>query len=378
MAGGEVPSSAVPEEDQAPPPVEEKKVPLRLYVDKLRDEMVKLDTEYEEMESGLAEKRAYAQEMLDQVDKYLTRLETQYQDDQEVYELRMMHLDLAGDLANNEDLELDHAWEMIMEDVQENIREAGVGQIEADEMEPGHLKDTYEQLRRAGIEPRYVVGNKGFPNAPVIILTAQIHHTSNMTEQQATASGVIDSQAVVEKVILSMLESGTTNAIYTEGIAAGETWDQDKAKQMLGRKPGNKFSSPLRLKAELGDQLELHGYEDEAMHGKVGASVKAAMKRGIASLFSSKNTNAIRARGAAGNIWIARNVAQGMQENGHDTAHVVLGRSHEINAASETHRLTPDSIIFGRGPHPLPISKLLAYEGFNVIVVDTKPPGHFS
>lgn len=358
MAGGEIPSSAVPEENQTPPPeTEKKKLPFRKFVDRLRTIMVDLDAKYEQTTGDVEDQKAYARDTLAKADKYLRYLERDYPDEQEVVELLMMLMDLEGDLLHNEDLQLDAAWDTIMADIQENIQEAGVGEIEADEMEPGLLKNAYEQLQAAGIEPAYMVGNKGFPNAPVIILSAQIHATPGMNDEEATRSGIVDSQAVIENTIRTLLSSGLTNAVFAEGIPAKEKWSQQKAQRMFSRRPSNRFSAPLKLKAELGEKVDLLGYEDKAMHSKT-----------FDDLVSGRFFKSLQTRGSVSNIWMARNVAAGMEKGGYDAAHMVLGKSHEILEGTS-------ALMHGSDEHPLPISRLLAYEGFNVIVIDTENPG---
>lgn len=288
--------------------------------------------------------RADIQAQFEELGKNLSALEVTYPNDLELKELRLLYEDLRRDFENNQELRLDEGFDQLIALMEEEILKGGVRTESVDET---ILTGTIEELRGVGIHPSYVV-TQGDPNAKTIVFFMQIHSNPGMDKEFRDSAGITASQREIYEGILGAQKAGLGKTVYAEGLESGISLDEYVDLLMVDE--NDAAMATVQLEHDLGDRVDTVGTEELAL---------------LLDMFTRHGRRGFRYRCTAHNIFIADNVADHFSNSDETLAFLPFGALHE----------TADG--FGEGVSPLPLSQILAYRGFNVVVVDSATP-HFN
>lgn len=280
-------------------------------------------------------------ELLDlfgQIEADLIGLKQLYPKDADVKILWMMYEEIKVDIEKNGTLFMESFSESFTAAVKLMQREIRKKGVKRESVEKTALEGTIQQLAELGIHPAYVVRPEP-PSDRTIILYAQYHPYPyyNAEEEHDLVKA---SQAQVEKEVTALVEAGLVKTVYNEGLPQGVDYDEAKFRA-VGNHEMLADHGPFRVEKGLGNAVDSIGTEDM-------------------QIFNTRFSREPYLRGTAENIFIAQNVAEHLKTTDQNMAVLPFGAGHEM----------PWS---GDKTHPLPLSGCLAYYGYNVVVIDTRP-----
>jgi len=276
----------------------------------------------------------------------------------EITELELMIEDLTQDHASGRKLNLDTSLEKVVKMAQKRISKCGVTKLSGAELEKSKaVGEVMKYLKGQKIKPAFgIVVND---NAPVAIEIAQIHPTARAMIIGNVSARAVKSQKFIEDFFSDAGENGILKSVYIEGVHDGGF---DAFNRFSPREKTELISGLLgpmgigRAKKRLGDKIKLKGFEEKS-HFLKGAIITL---RGRYYPF----------RSTLDNIFIARNIAHRMQRDGDKIAGVTIGSGHELYKNQRV-KTVGGTVEYKKIEHPLPLSCLLAAEGYNVVVIDS-------
>lgn len=281
---------------------------------------------------------ADVRERLDEIGKSLSALEVTYPNDLDLKELRLLYGDLRRDFESGQELQLDESFDQLIALMEEEISKSGVRTELVDET---ILNDTILKLRGVGIHPSYVV-TQGDPNAKTIVFFMQLHSNPGMDKEFRDSVGITASQREIYEGIRGAQKAGLGKTVYAEGLDLDMSLDLDEYLDFLMEDENNAAMANLQLEHDLGDRIDTVGAEETAL---------------FFDMFTHPGRG-FEYRCTAHNIFIADNVADHFSNSDETLAFLSFGAFHETADGS------------GEEESPLPLSQILAYRGFNVVVVD--------
>ncbi len=299
--------------------------------------------------------------MLSFVDDRIKKLEVKYPEDKDLKNFRLLYSDLKSDFEKGRSLDLDDGLAKMTKEVRSSLEAKGVKKVV---IEDSYLKGLGRKLRDLDIKPDYVV-ECGDEKAPTIILFAQVHSNPGVTKELAKAAGIVESQKQIYDGLRALAEAEIARDIYTEGLSEGfiESYDEDTPEEQ----EGNEEDIPEELKEKDYDKhavievmkdskgaVNLLGIENKFLHRR---AVKALLGYDL-----RQREDMMELRMSAHNLVIAETVARTIKPRGESLQAMVLGAGHEYGLFNPNYK------------HPMKASEALAYEGFNVIVVDACSP----
>lgn len=371
-----------------------------------------------------------AKGILSNAESKLKILAEKYPDDEDIKALILVREDLEGDLRRNESPTLDVSFDKLTAQMQREIDRAGV-RIES----PQNPKFAAfaAQLKGAGLDVKYVA-SKGSPDAKNIVYFPNFHNSwdgmmtffivknfiqllrndlseddfnefvNNTDEGKELMHFYLGARDIFDSIkksqnkcyegISSLIDNGVIDYVYLEGFG----YDDDDLSNLLSDRLDKveRVTIPALIEHYLGDKSSILG---SGVGEKARKYLIKAVKNDIQSNLESydytlrltKNySSKVRISGsedmvlndgaelpdgsidphrAVGhNIFIADNIADLLKSNGNKAAALTFGVGHEWVDKGES-----ESIMVEKNPdsHPLPLSKLMAYEGVNVFVIDT-------
>lgn len=277
---------------------------------------------------------------LDVVARSIELLKENYPEDTDVKLFEAMYLDLKGDFENAKQLRLDSGYDSIVLAMQKDIKDSGVREESPDNT---ILGATVESLRKAGVNPEYVV-TSGNPSAKTVVLFMQIHPNPGATKVYMDGIGITSSQDEIYRDATNIVNSGIGKLIYTEGCGAGEELPVIKDEDL--KEDSVKVDAGIRLRRDLDDKKVVVVGAEPA--GLVGSTFRRAC---------GGDKSAFNHRLLAQNVLIANAIVDDMNTRSDNFGMVIYGGAHEKSPS-----WSPSTV--------LPLSKVLAAMGLNVVVVD--------
>ena len=298
----------------------------------------RMDDESEGMEEEIKDKLDWIRESLDVL------VQIYGVDDPEVLILETLYDDLLGDLERGENVEIDSTYRQLFEDMELIIEEAGVEENPDDLGSSVELVDALDNL---GVDYEYVVTAPG--NEDTVILFLQLHPNPGMSEEVIKKSGIEQSQLQIEETVRVLVENGISRTVLSEGDPFRKEVTSDFAYSMISRLPEIENMAHYRLARDLGDDINIIGYEDMSL---IFSAVRLFAGQG-----DDSDEAYMSARMITGNVLVGTNMLSLLEEG--EVSSVIIGAGHEKSYRSRH----PD--------HMLPLSHVLAALGVNVVVIDT-------
>lgn len=265
--------------------------------------------------------------------------------DRDVSILKILFQDLEEDFRKREALNLDSGFEAAIRHIGNEVAKMGVS-IQAPGK--GALKELICLLSSAGISLSYVVSQANPEQAATLLCFLQSHPNHGMTADFMSRRGIAASQ----QQILDVLKQGLLTKIYTEGWPNGRPLTVGDANWLAETFPALASAAATRVKREIGDEIEIIGIEEWLLHQQI--------ERNWGNLEILPGL--LKHRTTGHNILLASNLEKLMREK---LAGVLIGFGHEKSFAGGKNILGEPEAY-----HQLPFSTVLAYYGFNVVVVD--------
>lgn len=300
----------------------------------------------------LQQKLNILEDKLPLIDKTLKLLEAKYPDDPDLKLYRAYFEDLSRDLREKRKPHLDESFRLLVQDMKDEIDLVG---IKTGEEANESMKPVLDQLREAGINASYSVYS-GNPNAKTVVLFTQAHPNIGVPTKFYDAMQVTASQKFIYDATESAVAKGLTSTLYSEGIGADETLTQKEVSQATSEEfePALRLA-PFMLKKDLGDKIEVSGFEDVPF-----------LQKAAKSIYLDGDSD-MGHRIGLNNILIAENVALKLSTSSEKMAFLAIGGKHEdVNLGADADNSQDvdqrDKIV---------LSQVLAYYGMNVVVVNT-------
>lgn len=285
-----------------------------------------------------------AKEKLAILGKEIAKLKIEFPQDQEISQLSAYHADLIKDLKEQRSLNLDSSFNQILSEMQTEIQKSGVRIEKPDQT---IIPEVIQKLKAIGINPSYIV-TKGNKNAKTIVYFMQIHNNPGLDEEMLEKVG--KSQQQIFEAIKAGVKSGLIKTFYAEATTGNksmpdlinEVSKEDLVYNMIT------IAAEYRAKHELGNKIDVVGMENNDLLKK--------------TVISGGKEGAFYRR-SAHNVVLADYVTENLNHKNQSIAFMSLGAAHESSSLLKTTL-----------KNPLPISHVLAYNNFNVIVVDAATP----
>jgi hypothetical protein len=306
-----------------------------LSVDELRDRIVKLDADDTVWRRKELAHRELAASELEEIKWELDELKQRYGDDSDLKDLETMYADLRGDYEKGGKLNLDSSLGAIAGEVYREMEQTGIQALHPNQVPPGDLQELAQRLADFGMSVEYVVAANQ-ANAPTLILMPQSHASLGMSEGIKAIAGVTANQAEIKSVLVQLSEAGLTHNSFIEGLAAGTELTLKSAKL-------NPDQGMALAKRDLATNLTVYGFDNLQFLRK--------------TLVESTDPVAVLLRQTAGNIYLADALKRQIDHLDIQLSTAVIGAGHELNI--ETGEM-----------HSFSLSKIVAYLGINVIVVN--------
>lgn len=300
----------------------------------IKNDLYKL-TEIDKIENSTVKEM---ERTLKNIESTLGKLLEAYPNDPDLQILQKFYLDLKTDFNQHIFPDLDDSFEELMWEMQNLLAKSNFRTETPDNTVLSH---TVEQLRSIGIEPAYIV-TQGDPQAKTIVFFLQLHPRPKDDNVEGDPE-VKASQKEIYTGIKAAQAAGLTRTVYSEGWYAGREINLEG----IPREENMNDLSYNQAEIELGEDIDSFGTEDMPL-----------MEQALKGEYPE-----IKYRSTAHNILIAHNIDEHFGRSKEQLAFLVFGAAHETY-----------SFLPRREEHPLPLSHLLAYEGYNVIVVDATSP----
>lgn len=297
--------------EQSPKLAKTSEIPLGVRKESIRQDLMEVNQVSKQTE----EQQQRTALLLGQIGDSLETLKVKYPNDPDLRRYYQMYEDLKGDVEREESPDLDTSFDAMMEEMRQEIRATGVRrELPSDTI----LSNTLSQLQAIGVTPDYIM-TKGNPRAKIAIYFPQLHTNPGLTDEMLRDFGVLESQALITKIIDSASANGLARNVYREGLPDG--FQQDRGK------------------------ISLRGFEDPNL-------LEKDMQKILGGKLPAYRTT-------AENILLASSVAQQIKGEAEELSFVILGAAHEKDLLPNVNQ-----------SHILPFSSVLAYYDINVIVID--------
>lgn len=325
--------------------------------DNLKDAIKTLIFDLDDIENEIDDVQKMAVGVLDTIDVLLNNLESGYPNDPEITLLKGLYDDLKNDVEAGNHPILDQSLGSLSEALREEIEQEGVRRRSVEELCSGPLKAKVKKMVAEGVKVDYVVTTeRPRANATTVVLFTQYHPAPKEFGSSPEEDYEIKrSQDLIMESIRSMKRAKGVklNVLMEEGQWQGEESTTMAAYYALAnglaRSP-DIYMASSKMKIEFGDALRLVGLEDRVLH-------KAALDR-VFSDSKLAQEQGFQIRGDLTDAVLAINASEIVQATEGPKAiyGIVIGGGHERGTIYEKE---------------IPLSELLVYQGFNVVVVDT-------